>query len=190
MGGLVVRSFLSDFANSMPVDFTFISISTPWGGDTLADMGVKYSPGVIPVWKDIRADGPFIQSLYRKKLPATVEHYLFFSYRGNHNPLRPNNDEVVTLASQLDLRAQAGAEMVYGFNEDHGSILSSEAVMAQINTILAAGCENNEKTAASTGNMLRVMFAGGRHMFVVRKTHPTAPDRCATRPKWIHGRPP
>ena len=159
MGGLVMRSFFANFASSIPLGYTFISISTPWGGDRLADMGVKYSPGVIPVWKDIQASGPFIQSLYRNKLPASVEHYLFFSYRGNHNPLRPNNDEVVTLVSQLDLRAQAEAERVYGFDEDHGSILSSEAVIAQINTILAAGHGHDGTSAASTGNMLRVNFS-------------------------------
>ena len=159
MGGLVTRAFFAKFAASLPLDYTFISISTPWGGDKLADMGVKYSPGVIPVWKDIQAGGPFIKSLYRKKLPATVEHYLFFSYRGNHTPLRPNNDEVVTLASQLDLRAQAEAERVYGFDEDHGSILSSEPAIAQINAILAAGCEHNGKSDASTDNMLRVSYS-------------------------------
>lgn len=159
MGGLVTRSFFANFAASLPLDYTFVSISTPWGGDTLADMGVKYSPGVIPVWEDIQAGGSFIQSLYREKLPATVAHYLFFSYRGNHNPLRPNNDEVVTLASQLDLRAQAEAERVYGFDEDHGSILLSEAVIDQLNAILAAGSENNGKSTASNGNMLRVSFS-------------------------------
>jgi pimeloyl-ACP methyl ester carboxylesterase len=156
MGGLVVRSFLVNFAPSMPLRYTFISISTPWGGDRLADMGVKYSPAVIPAWKDIRASGTFIQSLYRKKLPATVDQYLFFSYRGNRNPLRPNNDQVVTLASELDQRAQADAKMIYGFDEDHDSILSSESAVIQLNAILTASYENKGNTPAAAGNMLRV----------------------------------
>ena len=131
MGGLVVRSFLTDFGNALPFRTEFVSISTPWGGDALAEKGVKYSPAVIPAWKDIQAQGDFIRSLYRKKMPPTVGHYLFFGYRGNRNPIRPNNDAVVTLSSLLDERSQAEAIRIYGFNEDHDSILSSEAVMAQ-----------------------------------------------------------
>jgi len=46
MGGLVVRSFLVNFGNLFPFVTHFISISTPWGGEQLAEMGVKYSPAV------------------------------------------------------------------------------------------------------------------------------------------------
>ncbi|MFH0998409.1 MAG: hypothetical protein V1844_23375 [Pseudomonadota bacterium] len=63
MGGLVVRSFLTDFGNALPFQTEFVSISTPWGGDALAEKGVKYSPAVIPAWKDIQAEGDFIQSI-------------------------------------------------------------------------------------------------------------------------------
>ncbi|MBI5589258.1 MAG: alpha/beta hydrolase [Deltaproteobacteria bacterium] len=159
MGGLVVRSFLTDFGNTLPFKTEFISISTPWGGDALAEKGVKYSPAVIPAWKDIQAEGDFIQSLYRKKMPPTVEHYLFFGYRGNRNPIRPNNDAVVTLSSLLDERSQAEAIRIYGFNEDHDSILSSEPVMAQYNALLNALYEKSAHTAQVPANMLQVEIA-------------------------------
>lgn len=156
MGGLVVRSFLTDFGNALPFKTEFISISTPWGGDALAEKGVKYSPAVIPAWKDIQAEGDFIQSLYRKKMPTTVGHYLFFGYRGNRNPIRPNNDAVVTLSSLLDERSQAEAIRIYGFNEDHDSILSSEPVMAQYNALLIALHEKSEHATQVPANMLQV----------------------------------
>ena len=109
MGGLVVRSFLVNFVRNVSIKIKFISISTPWGGDDLAALGVKYMPAVIPSWNEIRSDGHFIESLYEKKLPENVEHYLFFSYRGDGNPFRQSNDRVVTLQSELDCRAQTEA---------------------------------------------------------------------------------
>jgi len=36
----------------------------------------------------------------------------------------------------LDDRAQSEALRIYGYNEDHGTILTSEAVIAQINLLL------------------------------------------------------
>jgi hypothetical protein len=154
MGGLVVRSLLTDFGNALAFKTEFISISTPWGGDALAEKGVKYSPAVIPAWKDIQAEGEFIQSLYRKKMPPTVGHYLFFGYRGNRNPIRPNNDAVVTLSSLLDARSQAEAIKIYGFNEDHDSILSSEPVMAQYHALLTDLHAKSGHAVQAPGNML------------------------------------
>jgi hypothetical protein len=82
-------------------------------------------------------NGEFALSIYRKKLPPGIAHYLLFGHRGNRNPLRPNNDGVVTLATQLDPRAQAEAKMVFGFEEDHSSILESERVASVLPNILA-----------------------------------------------------
>ena len=89
MGGLVVRSFLVDYGQQFPSITKFISISTPWSGDNLSEYGVKYSPGVIPAWKDMGPQSDFAQSIYRKKLPAAIDYYLFFGHKGNRNPLRP-----------------------------------------------------------------------------------------------------
>ena len=155
MGGLVVRSFLVNYGHFFPSITNFISISTPWGGEELAEMGVKYSPAVIPAWRDMQPGSDFINSIFRKKMPPTVEHYLFFGHKGNRNILRPNNDKVVTLTSQLDQRSQRDAKMIYGFNEDHVGILSSKQVISQYNAILA---DIHQKTKIS-GNRLHVDFS-------------------------------
>lgn len=141
MGGLVSRSFLVDYGHFFPSITKFISISTPWSGDSLSEKGVKYSPGVIPAWKDMGPQSEFAQSIYRKKLPVGIEYFLFFGHSGNRNPLRPNNDGVVTLASQLDPRVQAEAKMVCGFDEDHSSILTSNQVATLFANILQPNTE-------------------------------------------------
>ena len=75
----------------------------------MAGMGSKNSPVMLPVWKDMDPESEFFQSICRHPLPSDVDAYLFFSHRGSHNLLRsnpffPNNDGVITLSSQLDLR--------------------------------------------------------------------------------------
>lgn len=155
MGGLVVRSFLIEWGYSFPSITHFISISTPWGGAISAEFGVEYSPVVIPAWIDMQPNGDFITSVFQKELPPTVSHYLLFGHRGSRNPLTSNNDKAVTIASQLDPRAQAEAKLIYGFNEDHLSILSSEMVLSQYNTILESIYTNKEN---EPGRKLRINF--------------------------------
>ena len=158
MGGLVARSFLVTYGHIFPTITTFISISTPWGGEKLAELGVKYSPGVIPAWIDMQPDSEFFQNLYSKPLPPHIEHYLFFGHKGNRNILRPNNDKVVTIASQLDERSQKEAKMVYGFHEDHVSILSCDAMLSHYNAILTDLEKKSIDTRQTPGNRLQVHF--------------------------------
>ncbi|ARN22887.1 esterase/lipase family protein [Piscinibacter gummiphilus] len=146
MGGLVVRRFWGRHGQQLaPLTSSFISLSTPWAGETSAETGVKHAPAVVPSWRDMEPGGPFLVSLFDTPLPAGVDHYLLFGYRGSAGLTRPNNDGVVTLASQLRGPAQAEAKLVYGFDEDHVSILSSPRVWALVNTLLA-----NADTAADT----------------------------------------
>ncbi|MFC1494042.1 lipase family alpha/beta hydrolase [Thermodesulfobacteriota bacterium] len=159
MGGLVVRSFMVNYGPLFPSITNFISISTPWGGEELAELGVKYSPAVIPAWRDMQPGSEFINSIFRKKIPPAVDHYLFFGHKGNRNILRPNNDKVVTLASQLDLRSQRDAKMIYGFNEDHVSILSSNQVISQYNSILADIYQKSKALNTIQGNRMNVDFS-------------------------------
>ena len=159
MGGLVLRSFLVDYGQMFPAIKKFISISTPWSGDELVENGLKYSPGVIPVWRDMEPHSEFAQSIYRKKLPPGIDHYLLFGHRGNRNPLRPNNDGVVTLATQLDPRAQTEARMVCGFAEDHSSILVSDKVAAQLATILAPAHDQGVAAHEAATGTLTVSFS-------------------------------
>lgn len=159
MGGLVVRSFIVNYGHFFPSITTFISISTPWGGEELAEVGVKYSPAVVPSWRDMQPGSKLINSIFEKNMPSSVEYYLFFGHKGNRNILRPNNDKVVTLASQLDQRSQRDAKMIYGFNEDHVSILSSKQVLSQYNAILADLYQKTKASDTILGNRLHVDFS-------------------------------
>lgn len=138
LGGLIIRSFILDHGKSHPYIKLFISISTPWGGEALAEFGVKLLPSVMPSLKDLQPEGEFINSLFHRKIPPEIDYYLFFAHKGNRSLIRPNNDGVVTLASQLDLRSQSEAKRIYGFDEYHSSILSSKDVLDQYNAILAS----------------------------------------------------
>jgi hypothetical protein len=62
--------------------------------------------------------------------------YLLFSYSGGSRMLAEPNDGVVTLASELDPRAQQQAVKVYGFAESHAGILGSAGVSALVNGLL------------------------------------------------------
>ena len=48
-----------------------------------------------------------------------------------------NNDGAVSLANELDPRAQTAARKMNGFNEDHGGIFYCPAVSQVVNTILS-----------------------------------------------------
>lgn len=136
MGGLVTRAFLLDHGHLIPQVKLFVSLSTPWAGEATAELGVRHSPAMVPSWRDMQPDGPFMKRLFARSLPNGVDYYLLFGYRGGYSMLRPNNDGTVTLASQLRSPAQAEARMIYGFDEDHVSILSSPRVLSQFNAIL------------------------------------------------------
>jgi len=118
MGGLVARSFIVNYGPQFPYVRLFISLALPWGGDRMAEYGVKQSPVVIPSWIDMQPEGDFIKSLYRTKMPDTISFYMFYGYRGSRNPFLSNNDGTITLSSLLDYRPQSEAEMNYAFNLD------------------------------------------------------------------------
>ncbi|VTR71262.1 conserved hypothetical protein [Desulfosarcina cetonica] len=159
MGGLVARSFIVNYFPQFPYVTLFFSMATPWGGDRMAEYGVKQSPVVIPSWYDMQPDGDFIKSLYRKKLPESVKFYLFYGYKGSRNPLRSNNDGTITLSSLLDDRPQAEAGMSYAFNEDHASLLFSEKVADQFNAILNTSYEQDSISRQQAGGYLKIHFA-------------------------------
>ena len=168
MGGLVVRSFIMDYGRATPYVKLFISLATPWGGDRMAEFGVKQSPAVIPSWIDMQPEGEFIKSLYRTKMPETVSFYMFSGHRGSRNPFRSNNDGTITLSSTLDWRPQTEAKMNYAFNEDHTSIVFSKGVLAQYNTIINTFDEKNGTSLNQSGGNLQLNFAYDYPLAVVR----------------------
>jgi pimeloyl-ACP methyl ester carboxylesterase len=139
MGGLVVQRFLADHAEHFPEIREFVTISTPWDGEPRATLGVKYSPAVVPSWRDLQPEGAFVASLFEQPLGGNVRHSLLFGHRGGPSLWRPTSDGTVTLASQLKPEAQQRARVVMGFDEDHTSILSSPRVLHAVTRLLDDG---------------------------------------------------
>jgi hypothetical protein len=133
MGGLVARSAINDMVQRDAGAYVglFVSISTPWGGHAAAAAGVRHSPVVVPSWVDMAEGSPFLTSLLAASPPPDIPHHLYFSYRGGRG-----TDGTVSLRSQLDPRVQLGAARVFGFDEDHVSVLGSAAVRDALNQAL------------------------------------------------------
>lgn len=148
MGGLVVRRFVLNHGAQFPQLGEFVSISTPWGGESAAAAGVKHSPAVVPSWRDVQPDGAFLASLFERPLPTVPGYTLLFSHRGGYSLLRPNTDGVVSLASQLRPEAQREARLVMGFDEDHVSILSAREAIDQVGRVLDGAQQASSGQAA------------------------------------------
>lgn len=139
MGGLVTRAYLNDCQREKECDFarTFISISSPFGGDSMAEAGVEYSPVVMPVWRSMAPNGPLVSELFSHPMPERVKHHLIFGFRNSSLLSRKSGDGTIALDSQLRPEAQMQAESTRGFDEDHVSILGSARVSEHVNAILA-----------------------------------------------------
>lgn len=139
MGGLIAKRYVQlqqeHGADSETIEH-LLTISTPWGGHKAAARGVKRSPVVAPVWRDLVPSSDFISGLFHQPLPAELQFSLLFSYSGHRALQADAGDGVVTLESQLDYRAQGAADNLHGLNEGHVSILSSERTAAYINQYL------------------------------------------------------
>lgn len=161
MGGLLLQRFLLDHGHEFqPQLGAFITLSTPWGGEETAALGVQHAPAVVPSWRDMQPGGPFLATLFERPLPAGLAHTLLFGHRGGYSLLRPNHDGTVTLASQLRPEAQQQARLVLGFDEDHGSILQAPAVLAQVQRVLLAA-DAPRSSAAEAGRVQVVLRAPG-----------------------------
>ena len=141
MGGLVSRKFILQNINDHGQGYIrlFISISTPWGGHRMAEKGVEQAPVAVPSWYDMVPGSPFIESIFAEKLPDNLPYFLMFSHKGDSSRFMNNNDGSVELASELDYRAQAEAERIFGYDESHVGILSSRRVLDQVNRLLDSG---------------------------------------------------
>jgi len=144
MGGLVARAFIQRAAGSAVPGIdgirTFVSISTPWGGHPAAALGVAHAPAVVPAWRDLMPGSRFLETLMETPLPRDVPYYLFFGFGGGGGSrfVPGANDGVVTVASELDPRAQAAAIRMFGYDETHRGILNSAAVAAQLKAVVEA----------------------------------------------------
>jgi pimeloyl-ACP methyl ester carboxylesterase len=133
IGGLVSRACINQIVERGEREYVagFVTVSTPWQGHAAAETGTKVSPIVLPQWVDMAPTSPFLDSLLAERLPPAIPHHLFFGYDGG-----AGTDGTVSLASQLAPRAQEGASGIYGFAEDHTSILRSAAMLEKLNAVL------------------------------------------------------
>jgi pimeloyl-ACP methyl ester carboxylesterase len=141
MGGLVARRFLLDHGAEFPQLTQFVSISTPWGGQRSAALGVIHSPAVIPSWRDLQPEGPYLTSLFAKPLPAAVHYTLLFGHLSGEGMVGEPTDGTILVSSQLRAEAQQDAALVMGFDESHAGILSSPKVVSEVQRVFAAGVD-------------------------------------------------
>jgi len=136
MGGLVSQAFLERYrasrANYLKL---FVTISTPWNGHAAAQLGVDNAPVVVPAWRDMAPDSSILGKLRRSALPTGLHYYLLFGYGGGSLFSGKANDGTVTLASQLQLAAQARAQRITGFDANHVGILSDSAATEMLNDL-------------------------------------------------------
>jgi hypothetical protein len=134
MGGLVSRSFIKKYhagKHSAAIKL-FMSINSPLMGMDSAMQGVKYSPIVVPVWKDVAFNSEFINDLHKWRLPKEIPYHLVFSFLPGEE-----GDGVVPMKSQLTRKLQEEAVQIHGFNSQHTELLKQKQFIALFNRILA-----------------------------------------------------
>lgn len=137
MGGLVARAFLLRHEErGAPARIPrFVSLSTPWGGHSAAQLGVDYAPAAVPVWYDMSPGSDFLHDLFwegeygspgraRRRLPDT-DMALLFSYRRTAYISQASNDGVIAVSSLLRPEAQDEAATIYGYDATHMGILEN-----------------------------------------------------------------
>jgi pimeloyl-ACP methyl ester carboxylesterase len=141
MGGLVARKAISrGAAATWPDDVRLlVTIATPWQGVEAARRGAGESQFLVASWTDLAPGSEFLRSIRRDPLPPRTTLALLFGFRRGRSLLSSeSSDRTVALRSVLDQEAQAEAAVLRGFDEDHDSILVSEAVAAELRRLLAA----------------------------------------------------
>ena len=134
MGGLMTRSFVYKYkqANSAARLSLLVTINSPLYGIESAAIGVKTSPLVLPVWRDVATDSDYVQRVHAKAWPSDFPYHLIFSYQEGKE-----GDGVVPLRSQLSRSLQREARKIHGFNAEHSAILKDPDFIAQLNQILS-----------------------------------------------------
>ena len=143
MGGLVGRRAINELCLSGKPDYlrVYASFDTPYGGVESAAGAVKRGTELVASWIDVAEGSPFLTKLHETDLPDDLPFYLFFGWgiSGTHGP-SPAGDGTISLASQLDPRAQAAATGMSGYSETHVGILSDKAALEELSRDLDEAC--------------------------------------------------
>ncbi|ALM73734.1 alpha/beta fold hydrolase [Vibrio vulnificus] len=135
MGGVITKRYLNvcNASNRCDLVRSFTSIASPFGGVSSAESGVKYSPVVMPSWRDLAPNSKAIQNLFSSQEEKhTPEHLLVFAYQKSSTTRGESSDGTILLSSQLRIEAVNQAHSLYGVNEDHISVLRSREVQSKI----------------------------------------------------------
>jgi len=140
MGGLVARGFilrhaLASNTGEIPL---FVNMATPWEGHNGASFGVKYSPVVVDVWRDMAPGSDYLKSLFVVPLPKETKFHLLFAFRRNSASIGESDDQTITVASALGIGAQRDAARIYGFDDSHDGILEDPATSGLLGGLLEA----------------------------------------------------
>ena len=135
MGGLVAHSFVKKYLATYP-DLAesiglVITVNSPMDGMQSALKGVKNSPIVLPVWRDVATGSQFIKVLNDWWWPEDIPYHLIFSYKTGDS-----DDGTVSLQSQIPMQLQTKATRLYGFNNSHVETLDNAAFLTLFNAIL------------------------------------------------------
>jgi pimeloyl-ACP methyl ester carboxylesterase len=133
MGGLIGRRFVLNHPGAVPL---FVTLSTPWDGHPAAELGVKHSPYVVDVWRDLVPGSEYLRDLFTVPLPQSTQHCLIFTFNRGRTFFGVSSDRRVPVASQLSVPAQREAAHVIGFNDTHDGVLRDSAVASLIGTWL------------------------------------------------------
>ncbi len=135
MGGLVARSAimktLKKFPRTAGTIQLLVTVNSPLGGMESAASGVRHSPIVLPVWRDLAPQSRFMEVMRSWFLPEEIPYHLFFSYLDGRS-----DDSVVPLQSQIPLQHQFHATRIYGFNDTHTGTLKNIDFIKTFNSIL------------------------------------------------------
>jgi pimeloyl-ACP methyl ester carboxylesterase len=151
MGGLVVKGMLDELAHTgaLPNETVFVSMASPWRGVEAARYSDRLPASHPTSWDDLAPTSTFLSQIQETAFADRVEFFLFFGARSSNRLLTPlgNNDGVLTLESVLGSPLTRQARDVFGFYEDHTSILSSPVVYQRLTQVLDAELDR-ERIAA------------------------------------------
>lgn len=138
MGGLLIREYLAECSRARACDYVdkVISVATPYAGIENMSLYLDLATVVMPVWRNLLPDGPFLGNLFTAPLPPGASLHIAFAYLSDRSPTGKPGDGVVSLKTQLRLDAQREAASMRGFHEDHVGVLSSEELRDYVNTVL------------------------------------------------------
>ena len=135
MGGLVARTALTEAVSQAGTNFIphLVTVSTPWGGHEAAASGIRHLKKPVPSWLDVTPNSPFLTRLYATPLPMGTTHDLIYgSIKDGPFWLKGQNDGVVTVSSETDLRVFRSTRSSRHLFREHVEILNQPETLQLI----------------------------------------------------------